>query len=51
MHAAIFSPILFLCILLLEERPVQVQALEQCFRGSHAPACLTVCLTLYWDFT
>ena len=29
MHTVIFSPIQFLCILLLEERCVQVQALQQ----------------------
>ena len=29
MHAVIFSPLWFLCILLLEETFVQVQALQQ----------------------
>ena len=29
MHRVIFSPMLFLCILLLEERCVQMQALQQ----------------------
>ena len=29
----------FLCILLLEERYVQVQALQQCSKGSQVPAC------------
>ena len=29
MHAVIFSPLQFLCILLLKERFVQVQALQQ----------------------
>ena len=41
MHAVIFSPIWFLCILLLEERCVQVRALQHCSKGSQVPACLT----------
>ena len=36
-----FSPILFLCILLLKERCVQVQALQHCSKGSQVPVCLT----------
>ena len=39
MHTAILSPIQFLCILLLKERYVQVQALKHCKR-SQIPACL-----------
>ena len=39
-HIVIFSPIWFLCILLLEERCVQVQALQLCSKASHVPACL-----------
>ena len=34
MHAVIFSPIYFLCILLLKERYVQVQTLQHCSKGS-----------------
>ena len=34
MHAVIFSPIQFLCILLLKERYVQVQTLQHCSKGS-----------------
>ena len=40
MHLVIFSHIQFLCILLLEERCVQVQALQHCSKGSQVPACL-----------
>ena len=45
-HAlVIFSPVQFLCILLLEERYVQVQVLQQSVqgpsKGSQVPACLT----------
>ena len=40
MHTVIFSPIQFLCILLLEERCVQGQALQHCSKGSQVPACL-----------
>ena len=36
-HAVIFSPIQFLCILLLEEMFVQVQALQHCSKGSQVP--------------
>ena len=36
----IFSPIQFLCILLLEERCVQVQALQLCPKGPMSQACL-----------
>ena len=45
MHAVIFSPIQFLCILLLEEQCVQGQALQQRgpgpSKGAQVPACLT----------
>ena len=41
MHAAIFSPILFLCILLLEERGVQVQALQQRVPGPSLSHCVS----------
>ena len=41
MHTVIFSSIQFLCILLLEERCVQIQALQHCSRGSQVPACLS----------
>ena len=41
MHAVIFSPIWFLCILFLQERFVQVQAMQHCSKGSQVPACLT----------
>ena len=40
MHTAIFSPLEFLCILLLEERFVQVQVLP---KGAQVPGCLTSC--------
>ena len=40
MRAVIFSPIQFLCVLLLEERCVQVQALQHCSKGSHVAACV-----------
>ena len=40
MHAVIFSPIEFLCILLPEKRCVQVQALQHCSKGARVPACL-----------
>ena len=36
-----FRPIQFLCILLLEERCVQAQALQHCREASQVPACLT----------
>ena len=36
----IFSPVQFLCILLLEEKFVQVGALQHCGRGSQVPVCL-----------
>ena len=39
-HSFIFSPLLFLCILLLKERSVQIQTLQQCNNGSQVPACL-----------
>ena len=39
-HIVNFSPIWFLCILLLEERCVQVQALQLPSKASHVPACL-----------
>ena len=46
MHTLNFSPIQFLCILLLQERCVQVQALQQRVPGpskrSQVPACLTM---------
>ena len=35
----IFSPVWFLCILLLEERCVQVQTLQHSSEGSQSPAC------------
>ena len=38
MHTLIFSPIQFLCILLLKERCVQVQALQHCSKGLQVPA-------------
>ena len=38
MHTVIFSPIQFLCILLLEERCVQEQAWQHCSTGPHVPA-------------
>ena len=37
-HASIFSPIQFLCFLLLEDRCAQVQALQK--RVLEVPACL-----------
>ena len=40
MRAVIFSPIQFLCILLLQERCVQVQALQRCSKGAQVPTCL-----------
>ena len=43
MHAVIFSPIQFLCILGLEKSCVWVQALQHCSKGSQVPACLTHC--------
>ena len=45
-HVVIFSPIWFLCILLLEVRCVQVQALQHCSKGSQAPACQSEGTTL-----
>ena len=42
MHTVIFSPLSFLCILLLKETFVQVQALQHCSKGSQVPACLNV---------
>ena len=39
MHIVIFSPLQFLCILLLKETFVQIQALEQSPK-SQIPACL-----------
>ena len=33
----------FLCVLLLEERCVQVQALQRDSKGAQVPACLTTC--------
>ena len=40
MQAVIFNHIQFLCILLLQERCIQVQALQHCSEGSQVPACL-----------
>ena len=40
MHTVIFSSVEFLSILLLEERCVQVQALQNCSKGSWVSACL-----------
>ena len=37
MHTLVFSPIKFLCILLLEERFVQEQALQQRVPGPNLP--------------
>ena len=37
-HTVIFSPIQFLCILLLEERCVQVQALQHCSNAAKCPS-------------
>ena len=39
MQAVIFNHIQFLCILLLQERCIQVQALHHCSKGSQVPAC------------
>ena len=39
-NVVIFSPIQFLCILLLEERCVQVQVLQHYSKGSQVPTCL-----------
>lgn len=39
-HSFIFSPLLFLCILLLKERCVRIQTLQHCNKGSQVPACL-----------
>ena len=36
-HTVIFSPIQFLCVLLLKERCVQVQVLQLCSKGSQVP--------------
>ena len=54
----IFSPVQSLCILLLEERCVQVQKLQHCSKGSQVPACLTfrrnqdpALLMRYWFLT
>ena len=41
MHTAPYSPLQFLCILLLEERCVQVQAWQHCSTGFWVPACVT----------
>ena len=48
-HAVIFSPIQFLCILLLEERCVQVQALQHCSKGPQVPACLKPSSAVVWS--
>ena len=40
MHTVIFSPIQFLCILLLEERCVQVQGLQHCRKECQVPVLL-----------
>ena len=39
-HSFIFSPLLFLCILLLKERCDQIQTLQHRNKGSQVPACL-----------
>ena len=39
-HSFIFSPLLFLCILLLKERCDQIQTSKHCNKGSQVPACL-----------
>ena len=41
-YEVIFSPIQFLCILLLEERCVQVKALQHCPKGPMPQACLSL---------
>ena len=38
-QAVIFNHIQFLCILLLQEGCIQVQALRHCSKGSQVPAC------------
>ena len=42
MRTVMFSPIQLFCILLLEERCVQVQALQHRSKGSQIPACLSI---------
>ena len=41
MHTVPCSPLRFLCILLLEERCVRVQARQHCSTGLRVPACVT----------
>ena len=41
-YEVIFSPIQFLCILLLEERCVQAKAFQHCRKGAMSQACLSV---------
>ena len=60
MHMSIFSPVQFLCILLLKERHVQVQAQQHAVKGSRSQS-ISLCLsqdhlnlfeywTLHWYF-
>ena len=44
MHMSIFSPVQFLCILLLKERHVQVQAQQHAVKGSRSQS-ISLCLS------